>query len=254
MNLYYKELGEGQPLLILHGLFGSSDNWHTLGRALSQKFRVVIPDLRNHGQSPQSEDWSYEIMANDILDLCEKQGLTNIYLAGHSMGGKTALQLSQLKPGLVKKLMVIDIAPRYYQPHHKLIFDAIDAAEATGLNSRKEAESAMQKVLTDHGTVQFLSKNLFWKTPEKLGWRFNAKDIRRKIEEVGKVNRLDGFPSDIQVMFLRGGRSNYINEQDVKNISTEIPGAIIKTIEGAGHWLHAEKPHETLQCMEDFFG
>lgn len=253
MNLHYKEFGQGEVLIILHGLFGSSDNWQTLAKALSQNLHVIVPDLRNHGQSPHTTEWSYEVMADDIIDLCNQKNIGPIYLAGHSMGGKTAMRIAVKKPELIKKLMVIDIAPRYYPPHHQMVFAAIDAAEFTGLHSRKEAELAMLSVLNDHPTIQFLLKNLYWKSPDKLGWRFNLPVIREKISEIGSENNTKAFPQNLQVLFLRGEKSNYINEEDIREIKSRFSGAKINTIQGAGHWLHAEKPTETLEQFVEWF-
>jgi pimeloyl-ACP methyl ester carboxylesterase len=253
MTLHFKQFGQGFPLLILHGLFGSSDNWQTLAKTLAKEQCAILPDLRNHGQSPHNQEWSYEAMADDIIELCNTIGLERINLAGHSMGGKTALCIAAKKPELIHKLMIIDIGPKYYPPHHQGVFEAIDAAEATGLQSRKEAEIAMMKALPETGTVQFLLKNLYWKTTEKLGWRFNLPVIRENIEIVGAANNLEGFSPNIPIMFLRGEHSHYVKEEDMEEILTKIPKAVFRTISGAGHWLHADNPSETVSAMEAWF-
>jgi esterase len=253
MKLHVKSFGEGEPLIILHGLFGSSDNWQTLAKGLATKRKIIVPDLRNHGQSPHHPDWNYMIMAQDVIDLCREMGLVKVQVAGHSMGGKTAMWMAGMAPSLISRMMVIDIGPQYYPPHHQSVFEAIDAAEATGLHSRKEAEQAMLRVLDEPGTVQFLLKNLYWQNPEKLGWRFNLPIIRKNILEVGKANDLINYPVLCPVMFLKGDNSNYLREKDIEGIKNSFSEPSIESIDGAGHWLHAEKPMETFNAIEKWF-
>jgi esterase len=253
VKLHCREFGQGFPLIILHGLFGSSDNWQSIAKILSSNFRVILPDLRNHGLSAHSVDWTYLDMAKDIIELCEEKELKQIFLAGHSMGGKTAILVAGMRPDLVKKLIILDIGPGYYPPHHQKIFEAIDAANDTGLTSRKDAENSMKTVLEDQGIIQFLLKNLFWQSPEKLSWRFNLNVIRNNINMVGQANDLDNYPIKTHTLFLRGENSNYIKESELDFIRKKIPEVEFFTIKGAGHWLHADNPEDTLQIIKDWF-
>ena len=177
MELHFREMGQGQPLLILHGLFGSSDNWLTIAKQLAEDYHVFLIDQRNHGQSPHSEEWNYTVMANDIADFCMQHQLENIYIVGHSMGGKTVMIMAELFPQTIQKMIVIDIAPRYYPVHHHQILSALKSINFEEVISRKQAEDILQKSIEDIGTRQFLLKNIYWISDGKLAWRFNLNVI-----------------------------------------------------------------------------
>ena len=254
MNLHYREIGQGSPLLILHGLFGSSDNWVTLGKQLSNQFRVFLIDLRNHGQSPHSELWNYKLMAEDIEDFCIQHQLNDIYIAGHSMGGKTVMKLAELFPNRIIKMMIIDIAPKYYPAHHQNIIAALKSIDFELINTRKQAEEELQKTIDDFGTRQFLLKNIYWITENKLAWRFNLDVIAQHIEIVGEATPMDkNLICNTPACFIRGEKSNYIHNDDVKSILEQYPNTKMVTISNAGHWVHAENPQALLREMQIFF-
>ena len=240
--LYSKIEGSGKPLLILHGFLGMSDNWKTLGlQFASEGFEVHILDLRNHGRSFQSEEFSYELMVEDIVKYCNEYHFEKINLIGHSMGGKTAMLLAARFPELVDKLIVADIGPKYYAPHHQDILAGLNAVDFTLKPSRNEVEGIVSNYISDFGTRQFLLKNLYWQEPGQLAFRFNLAVFNKKITEIGV-----SLPADLvfekPTLFIRGGNSNYILDEDFEAIKVQFPNAIFETIPNAGHWLHAENP------------
>lgn len=254
MELNFREMGQGEPLLILHGLFGSSDNWMSLAKQLASSYHVFVIDLRNHGLSPHSDIWNYTVMANDIEDFCIQNNLQKIFIAGHSMGGKTVMKMAELFPTRINKMMVIDIAPRYYPVHHHQILSALKSIDFNEINTRKQAEEVLQNSISDFGTRQFLLKNIYWISENKLAWRFNLEVIASHIEIVGEATPVDvSKVCDIQVCFVKGQKSDYINLHDEQTIPIQYPNSEIITIENAGHWVHAEQPAAMLNAITQFF-
>lgn len=252
MKLFYRKFGEGQPLLILHGLFGQSDNWNTIGKQFAEQgFEVYLVDLRNHGLSPHSDAWNYRVMSDDILKLITDADLQNVILLGHSMGGKAAMQFAVEHCELVSKLIIVDIAPKYYPQHHKTVLQALNAVDFKVVKTRKEAEIILTEYISDLGTRQFLLKNFYWKENGEPGWRFNLKTITGQIENVGEETPKEagcGAPT----LFIRGEKSNYILDEDLKLIRDIFPLSTLETIAGAGHWVHAEKPAAFFDCVVNF--
>lgn len=245
--LHSKILGEGEPLLILHGFLGMSDNWKTLGNQYALAgFETHLIDQRNHGKSFHSTDFNYDILAQDIQEYLKQQNIEKTTILGHSMGGKTAMQFACNHPDLVKKLIVADIAPKYYPPHHQDIINGLNALSQLELTSRTQADKALSDYITNFGTRQFLLKNLYWKEKGKLGFRFNLTVLSNRMEEIGEnINSTAIF--DKPTLFLRGDKSEYINQNDFLEIKRHFPKAEIETIENAGHWLHAENPKQFLE-------
>jgi pimeloyl-ACP methyl ester carboxylesterase len=254
MNLHFRQLGQGQPLLILHGLFGSSDNWMTIAKQLANNYNVFLIDQRNHGQSPHSDEWNYEVMAKDIIDFCEQHYLQQIFIAGHSMGGKTVMKLAELAPALINKMMIIDIAPRFYPVHHQQILSALKSIDFNIINNRKQAEEFLQNAIEEPATRQFLLKNIYWNSENKLAWRFNLEVIAKKIEIVGEATPDDNYSiCTIPACFIKGANSTYITLEDEKLIAHLYPNADVLTIADAGHWVHAENPAAMMNAMTNFF-
>lgn len=245
--LHSKIIGEGKPLLILHGFLGMSDNWKTLGSQYSKEgFQVHLIDQRNHGKSFWSDDFNYDLLAKDLVDYIEHHRLEKAAIIGHSMGGKTAMQFACSYAGLVEKLIVADIAPKFYPPHHQNIVDALNLLKLDELGSRSEAETELQRHLNERGIRQFLLKNLYWEEKGKLGWRFNLNVLSKKMEEIGEnIGSRSSFNGP--TLFLRGDRSEYIIASDETEIKYHFPGAIVQTIDNAGHWLHAENPKQFFE-------
>lgn len=257
MKLHFRKIGEGQPLVILHGLFGSSDNWQTLGKHFADKgFCVYLVDQRNHGRSPHSDDWNYHLMSNDLLELLDDEHIDRVAVIGHSMGGKTAMQFAIDHPERLNKLVVADIAPRKYNSTQRDVAEALQRVDLDSITSRKEAEEILNAGIDDTGTKQFLLKNLYWKEGEKerLAWRFNLEVIADKIELASDALDWNGVPCEADALFLRGEKSNYVREEDLARIKEIFPNSRVETIPGAGHWLHAEKPAEFFKAVVDFFG
>ena len=229
-------------MIILHGLFGMSDNWMTLSRQFTDNgFLVYSVDARNHGRSPHSEDFNYSLMSEDIIALMDDEKISAATLIGHSMGGKTAMWLACMHPDRVLKFISADISPKYYAPHHQTIFAAIHSIDLGQLTSRKEAEAGLRNQLQDEDTIQFLLKNLFWNQKEKLEWRFYLSGIEKNIDSIGLA-----LPAEYQyngeVLFLRGEKSGYVSFGDKPEIIKHFPNAMISTVHNAGHWIHAENP------------
>ena len=240
--LYSKIEGSGKPLLILHGFLGMSDNWKTLGAQFATEgYQVHLLDLRNHGRSFQSEAFRYQVMMQDVLAYCKHNSLDAINIIGHSMGGKVAMLLATTHPELVDKLIVADIGPKFYPQHHQDILAGLNAVDFSVKPSRNEVEEVMAKYIPDFGTRQFLMKNLYWKEPGQLAFRFNLAVFNTKMDEIG-VALPENLIFEKPTLFIRGGNSNYILESDFVNIKHHFPNSIIETIPNVGHWLHAENP------------
>lgn len=240
MKLHSTILGEGKPFLILHGFLGMSDNWKTLGKEFADAgYEVHLIDQRNHGRSPHSEEFNYLVMAKDIKEYCDHYDLNDCVLLGHSMGGKTAMLTAALFPHIIEKLIVVDIAPKYYAPHHQQILKGLKAIDDATLTSRGEADDVLGQYIKEPAVRMFLLKNLYWKTKEKLGLRLNLDVVSREVEAVGEE-----LPADKKynkpTLFIKGEKSNYITPEDRSLIDNHFPGAEIVEIPGAGHWVHAE--------------
>ena len=252
MILFSKIEGQGTPLLIIHGFLGMLDNWKSLAtQYASRGFQVHALDMRNHGKSFHSPDFDYDLMVQDVVDYCSFHNLDSIAIIGHSMGGKVAMLLATKYTKLVKKLVVADIGPKFYAPHHQTILEALNAIDFSKKPTRLEAETIVSQSITDVGTRQFLLKNLYWKTPDQLAFRFNLAVFNEKIDQIGVALPFENqyFES---TLFLRGDKSDYILDADFETIYHHFPKAKIETIPNAGHWLHAENPRAFLEQTLDY--
>jgi pimeloyl-ACP methyl ester carboxylesterase len=238
-------------LLILHGLFGASDNWVTIGKRLAEKYEVIIPDLRNHGQSPHSDEWQYDAMAEDVFDLTAHLGLKKISLIGHSMGGKVGMTLASKYPELLEKLVVVDIAPRKYPVQHRNILDGLLSIDLQSVSSRKEAEDQLSKYVPEPGVRQFLLKNLDRSSDRGFKWKLNLKVINDHIEGIGTATIPDQEVK-IPAMFVRGINSHYVSDEDILEIRNYFSASVIESIGNAGHWVHAEQPEAFIRTVMDF--
>lgn len=240
--LHSNIIGSGKPFLILHGFLGMGDNWKTLGRKFAdQGFEVHMIDQRNHGRSFQDDVFDYESMSVDLLHYINEKELSKVILLGHSMGGKTAMLFATQHPDLVSKLIVADISPRYYPVHHDAILEGLSSLDFSSIASRGEADEKLANYVSEIGVRQFLLKNLYWVEKGILGLRINLNVLRENVSEVGEAlpafNRYHG-----ETLFVKGDKSEYIQSNDEALIASHFPIAEIKTIENAGHWLHAENP------------
>lgn len=243
--------GEGRPFVILHGFLGMGDNWKTLGNKFADAgYNIHLLDQRNHGRSPHTEEMNYEAMAGDVVHYCEKQGLRDIILLGHSMGGKVAMHVAATNPGLVHKLIIVDISPKYYPPHHDEILEGLTALDNETFTSRGDAEDFLAKFIKNAGVRLFLLKNLYRKK-DKLSLRLNLKVLKDNIERVGEP-LTTGFKYEGPTLFIKGDSSNYITKEDEPLIHLHFPNAEILSIPGAGHWVHAEKMNEFYDAVMQF--
>ena len=253
MKLAYREFGEGQALIVLHGLFGQSDNWNTHAKNFAEKgFRVFAIDQRNHGLSPHSDIWNFEVMADDLKEFIDEHKLRNPVLLGHSMGGKTVMNFELKYPGIASKIIIADISARAYPAHHQDVLAALNAIDFSKIKTRKEAEALMGDYIQDFGTKQFLLKNIYWKDHEAglMDWRFNLKVITEQYEHV--CAGIPDFVSDVKTLIIKGEHSNYISEADKEDLKKRFPHSTQVILNGAGHWVHAEKPKEFFETVLSF--
>ena len=251
MKLHYKKLGQGQPVLILHGLFGSSDNWNGIGKKLADYFEVYLIDLRNHGRSPHSDGFDYQLMSDDLCEFVDDNFIEDAFVIGHSLGGKTAMTFALQHPDKVKRLIVVDISPRASQTYLHQILQGLMSIDLGVVKSRKAADKQLSLTIEDLTLRKFLLKNLYWKEQGVLNWRFNLEIINREIKAVGEgIDNKKKF--DNPTLFIRGGKSDYILNSDSVMIKSIFPEAEIKTISNAGHWLHAEAPVDFLNFVIKF--
>lgn len=252
MQLYSNIIGEGKPFLILHGFLGMGDNWKSLGTSFSEAgFQVHLIDQRNHGRSFHSNEFNYEVMAQDVATYCKNHNLENIVILGHSMGGKTAMYLACHFPELVSHLIVADISPRFYPVHHDGILEGLNAINFETCESRGDAEDALSKHIKSKPIRQFLLKNLYWKDKQTLALRLNLEVLTEQVAEVGEALPIQ-FKYDGPTLFLRGDKSEYIGMQDYDIIKRQFSKAKIQTISNAGHWLHAENPEDFYKEVMNF--
>jgi pimeloyl-ACP methyl ester carboxylesterase len=251
MQLNYKSLGEGEPLIILHGLFGLADNWAGMGKVLSATHQLFLLDLPNHGRSPHTDQFTYEAMSAALLEFIETNQIKNPVVMGHSMGGKVAMFFACQHPGKLKKLVVVDIAPKYYRVHHRQIIDGLLAIDLPNIQNRQDADDQLAPYEPEPGVRQFLLKSLYRDEQGKFAFRYNITVIDQQIENVGQALP-ENFVFDKPALFIRGELSRYIKDTDLALIQTHFPKATLETIAGAGHWVHAEKPQELLAVIQNF--
>lgn len=251
IKLNYKTFGDGEPLIILHGLMGMLDNWQGLAKQYAEFFKVITVDQRNHGHSPQNDDAdTYQAMMDDLVLLMGELGIEKANFIGHSMGGKTVMKLAQNFPDKIDKLVVADIAPKAYPVHHDLILKGLRNVPLDKIKSRTEANKYLEEYIDELGVRQFLLKSLYWKEKGQLAWRFNLDVIERDIANFGEA--IEDAEFDGETLFVRGSNSGYIKEEDEDQIFDLFPNSEIITIEEAGHWLHAEQPGQFFDITTRF--
>jgi len=266
MDLYYQKLGKGKPFIILHGLYGMSDNWLSIGKQLAEHFEVYLIDQRNHGRSPKSDEFGYPELVSDLEHFFENHAIEKATILGHSMGGKTAMFFAAAHPEKISRLIIVDISPRSYaamadkapqlKVHNKII-SAMHTVDFSKANTRQDVAEQMGAFIAEKRIVQFLLKNLIKGNHHALQWNLNVEGIEKNLHRV-----LEGFEentalrgksfTNFPVLFLKGELSDYIKADDEAFIRKVFPYADIVTIFDAGHWLHAEQPHTFYNALIDF--
>ncbi|MBC8266578.1 MAG: alpha/beta fold hydrolase [Flavobacteriales bacterium] len=243
MKLFSKKYGDkGQDLIVIHGLFGMSDNWNTLGKQFAKYCKVHLIDLRNHGRSPHSTDFNYDVMCEDILEYMADNNITKPIILGHSLGGKVGMKLAFSYPDKIEKLIVADIAPRKYNTDfHQNLLATLYKLPLEDFNKREEVDAALSLFLDDKGIRLFLLKNLYRNKDKEFAWRFNIEVLLEKVSNIQEASFVVG-KIDVPTHFIRGGNSNYVTSDDELLINKHFSDFSICTIDGAGHWLHAQFP------------
>lgn len=253
MELAFRKYGDGPPILILHGLFGQMDNWNSLAKQFATLgYTAITLDQRNHGLSPHSDDWTYELMAKDLMEFIEQHHLQFPVLLGHSMGGKTVMYFEKQFPKVAQKLIICDIAARAYEPKHNEVVAALNAVDFALVKSRKDAEMVLDTFIKDFGTKQFLLKNIYWKDTEAnlMDWRFNLKTITDNYNNVSVA--VPSYSSETPTLIIRGSLSDYIDDADMTEFKHRFSNVIFETVLDAGHWVHAEKPLDFFESVKRF--
>ncbi len=264
MKLFYKKFGFGMPIVILHGLYGSSDNWISIAKALASSFEVYLVDLRNHGNSPHDNIHNYEVMRDDLLEFLDDANLKKAILAGHSMGGKAVMCFAQHNPHRAERIIVIDIAPKSYKDlyrkealSHYDILRAMKNANLSSVSSRKDVGHALSETIKNSRIRSFLMKNLRKEEGGGYYWNLNLDVLIRELDNImDGINKncfdplfpINGLPA----LFIRGDRSPYVLDSDMDFIYKIFPSAKLKTISDAGHWLHAEQPGAFIEAVKEF--
>ncbi|MFL0162683.1 alpha/beta fold hydrolase [Aquirufa salirivi] len=249
MKLYFRKVGDqGPAIIILHGIFGSSDNWLGIAKVLSDKFQVYLVDQRNHGQSPWSDEFDYQVMSEDLLEFIQEHALNKPIIMGHSMGGKVVMQFALNHPDLAQKMVVVDIAPKYYPVHHTAILEGLNSLDLTNLGSRTEANEHLKRFEEKEGVRQFLLKNLYRNDQQKFAWRINVPVITKNIDVVGHELWVKDSV-DIPAYFIKGAESHYIQAEDERYIAEIFPNFELIEIPHAGHWVQADQPEEFVEVL-----
>lgn len=260
MKLFFRKSGNGPPLIILHGLYGSSDNWVTIAKKLSDNFTVYLPDQRNHGQSPHSDIHDYESMRDDLHELLNDLSLKKIFLAGHSMGGKTAIAFALKWPEMLNGLLIADISPftsetesNSVYSHHSEILSAILSIDIKKVSARNQAETLLSEKIPSEKIRGLILKNLQRTSENSFSWKLNPQSLMKNLPKIANGVEHSGFDDQITgfpVIFLRGAESDYIPEKDFKGILKIFPAAEIIEVPGAGHWIQADKPDEVVKYIK----
>jgi pimeloyl-ACP methyl ester carboxylesterase len=249
--LNYKEYGSGEPIIVLHGLLGMLDNWHSFAKKLGEDYWVISVDQRNHGKSFHSKDFDYTLLSSDLMTFLEEIHIPSCHILGHSMGGKTVMQFLNDYPGVVDKAVVVDISPKMYEGGHEMIFEALKSVDLDKVTSRKDVQDVLMESIQNIGVVNFLMKNLSRKPEGGFEWKANVQVLDKQYDSIKAGISFDDI-IETPTLFIKGEKSGYINEEDEALISEQFEEAKVITIENAGHWVHADQPEALLNRVKDF--
>lgn len=253
MKLFFRRMGQGNPVIILHGFLGLSDNWVTFGRQLAGDFEVFIPDLRNHGQSPHDPLMNFPVLVKDLHEMMEELDLKNVSLIGHSLGGKVAMEFALQYPDLLEKLVIVDIALKEYPPNmeHQMLIHAMNGVDFSGVRSRSDVDKQLEPNVHSLKLRQFLLKNVYWKDKHTLAWRLNLPVLNDSLPCI--LERVpEGKVFNKPVLLIRGGLSGYVTDADLPELLKQFPRTSVKTIASASHWVHADAPGEFYDQVHEF--
>ena len=249
--LNHKIYGQGDPIVILHGLFGMLDNWQTVAKKLAENYMVILVDQRDHGKSKHTEEFNYQVLAEDLNEFLEENWIHSSHIIGHSMGGKTAMQFAVNHPDMIKKLIIVDIGPKAYLPGHDIIFKALLEVPIDEVQSRQEVDDIISKYIEDAGVRLFLMKNLKRKKEGGFIWKMNLELLNKEYSNIiAAVESTE--PIDVDTLFIYGSKSHYIKAEDIESIKSIFPESKFEKLD-AGHWIHAEKPDEFVDLIKGFF-
>ena len=250
MKLFFREAGKGTPLIVLHGLFGSSDNWYSVSKIFAEKFRVFTVDQRNHGQSPHTDEHDYKLLTEDLEEFIKEHQLEKPIILGHSMGGKTAMNFAIRNPDMTGKLIVVDIMPKVYPLHHDHILSGMKLLDLASLQSRSEADEILAKMIPKVDERQFIMKNLSRNEQQGFEWKINLHALDTNIERMGEALQYEGQYNG-PALFIKGAKSNYFKPGDEAVVAKYFPTAKWVTLD-TGHWVQAEKPKEFEKVVLDW--
>ncbi|MCF7801577.1 MAG: alpha/beta fold hydrolase [Candidatus Marinimicrobia bacterium] len=251
--LHYQSYGSGIPLIVLHGLFGSSDNWFATAQNLAERYKVFTLDARNHGASPHCDMMTYKLMARDVVEFMQRHHLDSAVILGHSMGGKTAMVMADEYPDYVQKVIVVDIAPKEYDPRHLEILEALENLDLAAHTTRKTLDEALSGKISNRSVRQFLLKNVKRDAADEFFWQLNLTALRRNYENLNGTT-IPKSPVQIPVCFIRGGKSDYILPEDEELIHAHFTSTTVETIANATHWVHADAPEKFVNLVREFIG
>ena len=248
--LNHKIYGQGDPIIILHGLFGMLDNWQTIAKKLADEYMVILVDQRDHGKSPHTDEFNYPLLAEDLRGFLEENWIHTAHIIGHSMGGKTAMQFSAANADMIEKLVIVDIGPRAYKPGHEVIFKALLEVPIDKVASRKKVEDIISNYIEDAGVRLFLMKNLQRKKEGGFRWKMNLELLHREYTNILAAIEVDDT-IDSDTLFVYGSKSHYIVPSEIESIQSIYTNSQFVEME-AGHWIHAEKPDELVEILKGF--
>lgn len=252
MELFYRQYGEGRPVIILHGLFGMSDNWATFSKQLTkERFSVYTPDLRNHGNSPHSDIFNYEVLSDDLYEFIQQKNIRKPFLIGHSLGGKVIMNFALKFPGVAEKIIVIDMGIRKYGLHNEDILNAMIDCNISAKKTRTEIEETLSVHIHEKKVVQLLMKNVQRNNDNTVAWKLNLEAIKNNFSKIF-IGVESVVKSDVPALFIAAENSDYISENDMPSIKEIFPAATYARIPGSSHWVHADKPDELLHTVIDF--